>query len=136
MRERGGSSTALTRRARLPQDMTDYDDIRTCCSGGAVCTKCWPFMTARPQQSPASCALSPAHAHAAAQQVAVKVVDTIMREDFGFQHILWVYSGRRGVHCWVRHGARAAWVAALRFVAPALTLVPRHPRCATRRRGS
>lgn len=60
-------------------DLTDYDQVRHCgCSGAKICSICWGFM-----------------------QMSVKVMDQGLKEDFGFEHIGWFYSGRRGVHAWV-----------------------------------
>ena len=59
-------------------DMDEYDDVRSCCKGAQVCQKCWTFIAA-----------------------AVRCINETLRTDFGFKHIMFVFSGRRGVHCWV-----------------------------------
>ncbi|KXN90159.1 DNA primase small subunit [Leucoagaricus sp. SymC.cos] len=75
---RAGAFQPVQRELVFDIDMTDYDPIRTCCAEAAICKRCWTFITA-----------------------AVRVLDHGIRDQFGYQHLLWVYSGRRGIHLWI-----------------------------------
>lgn len=57
-------------------DLTDYP--RECCDGKTICSKCYKKI-----------------------KCAIKLLDFSLREEFGFHKIGFVFSGRRGLHCWV-----------------------------------
>ncbi|XP_009881116.1 PREDICTED: DNA primase small subunit [Charadrius vociferus] len=81
--------------------MMGPDPPRSASSSAEICSKCWTLMT-----------------------IAVRIIDRALVEDLGMKHRLWVYSGRRGVHCWVCDDAVRKWSPALRAAAVEyLTLV-------------
>ncbi|KAK1347583.1 hypothetical protein LUQ84_3476 [Hamiltosporidium tvaerminnensis] len=57
-------------------DLTDYK--RTCCTGRNTCETCFVLVKS-----------------------AIKLLNYSLKEEFGFEKVLFVFSGGRGIHCWV-----------------------------------
>ena len=69
----------LARELVVDIDLSDYNELRACsCRGAEICRSCWPWIN-----------------------LAAVVLDQTFRLDYGLVQVLWVFSGRRGVHAWV-----------------------------------
>lgn len=73
---KNNGATPQARELVFDIDLTDYP--RDCCEGKTVCPKCYQKI-----------------------KCAVKILDYALKNEFGFKKYGFVFSGRRGVHCWV-----------------------------------
>ena len=61
-------------------DIDDYDLYRTCgCAKKTFCYLCWNYMT-----------------------IAAKCINIVLDLSLAFKNYQWVFSGGRGLHCWIR----------------------------------
>lgn len=73
------SPVVRTRELIFDIDLTDYACVRNCCTTEKkCCSLCWEYL-----------------------RIVYRLVDTELRETYNFKHIMWAFSGRRGVHCYV-----------------------------------
>lgn len=77
------SSNVRTRRELVfDLDLCDYDEVRFCScvksEKKTSCENCWLFV-----------------------DIAVQIMDFLLENKFGLVHRFWVFSGSKGVHCWV-----------------------------------
>jgi DNA primase small subunit len=63
-------------------DLDEYDAVRKyvcdCQGADQVCIRCWQLIN-----------------------LAIFIIDETLRFDFGMENIIWLFSGRRGIHGWV-----------------------------------
>lgn len=60
-------------------DITSYNSVRGCCEGDKkLCKSCWKFC-----------------------EVAANIINYILTDVYGYSKIMFVFSGRKGFHCWV-----------------------------------
>lgn len=76
---KNNNAKAVSKELVFDIDLTDYP--RNCCVEKTVCENCYEKI-----------------------KCAIKLLDFSLREELGFKEIGFVFSGRRGVHCWVFDG--------------------------------
>ena len=80
-------------------DMTDYDAVRTCCQDKQMCKRCWGYIVLATKVLDRI--LRGSYSSHSSSSMRKLILVCARKDDFGFQHLLYVYSGRRGIHIWI-----------------------------------